>query len=434
MSIRAEPLSELLQPFRRYADSGEINTEVPDPEAVGGRHDRARGGCRVGPLDLLDGLTADHGDWWYNVRPSNTEPLLRLNVEAATPDACRGHVDELVALVASSRIPTPRTAGDRPPKTARPKTARTDRSGGDMALDQLLIEVLACPADKQPLLFFDDEDRLYNPRLHRSYAVRDGIPVLLVDESTLVDEVEHARLMARAAAGDAVETGRPADRSGRPDRVSPGLSGGDDRPASPLPVDSLGLWDLAAGLPEQLAGAAAPVSLEPVPIGLTHLVLVGVGEAATAARAVAAMARSPGAPAGHSVVGRTDTRGSRTVEPGRGLVGLGGDRGDGGGDGDRRHAGATVLVACPARVVLLAEAAVGRPVGSSWRPDRPSGPCSAALTVAPLVALEALGVLEGVGPEVRRRRRLVRPGTGTPCSAPVGFRSRCPGASAGPSR
>jgi uncharacterized protein YbaR (Trm112 family) len=45
-----------------------------------------------------------------------------------------------------------------------------------MALDHLLLEVLACPEDKGPLLYFADEDRLYNPRLHRSYAVRDDIP------------------------------------------------------------------------------------------------------------------------------------------------------------------------------------------------------------------------------------------------------------------
>jgi uncharacterized protein YbaR (Trm112 family) len=86
-----------------------------------------------------------------------------------------------------------------------------------MALDQLLIEVLACPADKKPLLFFTGEDLLYNPRLHRSYAVRDGIPVLLIDESSPVDDAEHERLMAEAAAGRAVETGRPgAERSDDP--------------------------------------------------------------------------------------------------------------------------------------------------------------------------------------------------------------------------
>ena len=53
-----------------------------------------------------------------------------------------------------------------------------------MTLDPLLIDVLACPEDKGPLLYFADEDRLYNPRLHRSYEVRDGIPVMLIDEAT----------------------------------------------------------------------------------------------------------------------------------------------------------------------------------------------------------------------------------------------------------
>ena len=69
-----------------------------------------------------------------------------------------------------------------------------------MPLDPLLLEVLACPEDKGPLLYFEDEDRLYNPRLHRSYEVRDGIPVMLVDEATTVDDTEHERLMAKAAA------------------------------------------------------------------------------------------------------------------------------------------------------------------------------------------------------------------------------------------
>jgi uncharacterized protein len=75
-----------------------------------------------------------------------------------------------------------------------------------MALDHLLLEVLACPEDKGPLLYFADEDRLYNPRLHRSYEVRDGIPVMLVDEATAVDDAEHDRLMAKAAAGGIPET------------------------------------------------------------------------------------------------------------------------------------------------------------------------------------------------------------------------------------
>ena len=52
-----------------------------------------------------------------------------------------------------------------------------------MALDPMLLEILACPEDKGPLLYFADEDALYNPRLRRRYPVRDGIPVMLIDEA-----------------------------------------------------------------------------------------------------------------------------------------------------------------------------------------------------------------------------------------------------------
>jgi uncharacterized protein YbaR (Trm112 family) len=69
-----------------------------------------------------------------------------------------------------------------------------------MALDPLLLEVLACPQDKGPLLYFADEDALYNPRLRRRYDVRDGIPIMLIDEATDVDDSEHERLLAKAAA------------------------------------------------------------------------------------------------------------------------------------------------------------------------------------------------------------------------------------------
>ena len=69
-----------------------------------------------------------------------------------------------------------------------------------MALDPQLLEILACPQDKGPLLYFVDENSLYNPRLHRRYPIRDGIPVMLVDEAEAVDEAEHERLEAKAAA------------------------------------------------------------------------------------------------------------------------------------------------------------------------------------------------------------------------------------------
>jgi len=69
-----------------------------------------------------------------------------------------------------------------------------------MSLDPQLLEILACPDDKGPLLYFADEDALYNPRLKRRYDVRDGIPIMLVDEATTVDDGEHERLMAKAEA------------------------------------------------------------------------------------------------------------------------------------------------------------------------------------------------------------------------------------------
>jgi uncharacterized protein len=67
-------------------------------------------------------------------------------------------------------------------------------------LDPRLLEILACPEDKGPLLYFADENVLYNPRLQRSYEVRDGIPVMLIDEATAVDDGEHGRLTAKAEA------------------------------------------------------------------------------------------------------------------------------------------------------------------------------------------------------------------------------------------
>jgi phosphomannomutase len=99
MSVTGQPLSELLEPFRRYADSGEINTVVDDPalavELMAADVEASDGALGTG--DRLDGLTVDRGDWWYNLRPSNTEPLLRLNVEAPDAEACARHVAEVQA-------------------------------------------------------------------------------------------------------------------------------------------------------------------------------------------------------------------------------------------------------------------------------------------------------------------------------------------------
>jgi len=70
----------------------------------------------------------------------------------------------------------------------------------DDRLDPQLLELLACPEDKGPLLYFADEHALYNPRLKRRYAVTDGIPVMLIEQAVSVDDEEDRRLMAKAEA------------------------------------------------------------------------------------------------------------------------------------------------------------------------------------------------------------------------------------------
>ena len=67
-----------------------------------------------------------------------------------------------------------------------------------MSLDPLLLDVLACPVDKGPLLWFENENILYNPRLKRSYLVHDGVPDLLIDDAVDVGDAEHERLSAKA--------------------------------------------------------------------------------------------------------------------------------------------------------------------------------------------------------------------------------------------
>jgi uncharacterized protein len=78
-----------------------------------------------------------------------------------------------------------------------------------VALDVKLLEILACPEDKGPLLYFEDEDALYNPRLKRRYAVRDDIPIMLIDEAETVDDAEHERLLAKADADGIKPTFEP---------------------------------------------------------------------------------------------------------------------------------------------------------------------------------------------------------------------------------
>ena len=98
LSRAKTPLSQLRQPFERYEASGEINTSVSDAQVVMTAVAEA---YKAHPQDWVDGLTVDCGDWWFNLRPSNTEPLLRLNLEAATRAECDDHVVEVLSLVTS---------------------------------------------------------------------------------------------------------------------------------------------------------------------------------------------------------------------------------------------------------------------------------------------------------------------------------------------
>ena len=90
------PLSELVAPFERYADSGEINSVVTDQAAT---IEKLASHYSDAKQDRLDGLTVEFDDWWFNCRASNTEPLLRLNLEARTPELMEEKRDEVLGLI-----------------------------------------------------------------------------------------------------------------------------------------------------------------------------------------------------------------------------------------------------------------------------------------------------------------------------------------------
>jgi phosphomannomutase len=97
------PLSQLLAPYNRYVATGEINSTVPDQAAVLADVEREYAGRDGVTLDHLDGLTVDHDAWWFNVRASNTEPLLRLNAEAGDETTLTRLRDDVLALIRRDR-------------------------------------------------------------------------------------------------------------------------------------------------------------------------------------------------------------------------------------------------------------------------------------------------------------------------------------------
>ena len=148
-------LSALLAPYRRYSDSGEINSVVADQAA---KLEELAQALADGRQDRLDGLTVEFDDWWCNIRPSNTEPLLRLNVEARTPELLAG---------AHRRV-----ACDHP---------RRRRDG--MSLDPDLVQILVCPNDRGEIDYLEDEQVIVCRTCGYRYPVRDDIPVMLIDEA-----------------------------------------------------------------------------------------------------------------------------------------------------------------------------------------------------------------------------------------------------------
>jgi phosphomannomutase len=100
ISVEDKPLSEILKPLDQGVRSGEINSTVQDVQGkLQAIEDHFGKDAQL--VDKLDGITIDYGDWWFNVRPSNTEPLLRLNVEANSRELMEQKRDEVLAFIRS---------------------------------------------------------------------------------------------------------------------------------------------------------------------------------------------------------------------------------------------------------------------------------------------------------------------------------------------
>ena len=160
-----------------------------------------------------------------------------------------------------------------------------------MALDPRLLEILACPEDKGPLYYLEDESGLYNPRLRRRYDVRDDIPVMLIDEASAVDDAEHDRIMAKVDAEGLAPTFEPSGPgSSGPGSSGPGSSGGG---LVTTRLDTQHMFEAAAGLPEQVFDAAVRArGLDDLPSRerVEHVVVLGMGGSGVAGDVLAATA------------------------------------------------------------------------------------------------------------------------------------------------
>lgn len=98
LSSQGKPLSEAIAPYQKYFHSGEVNSKVSDVQAT---LEKIQSTYANGKQDLLDGVTVVYDDWWFNVRGSNTEPLIRLNLEAKTPELMAQKRDEVLQVIRS---------------------------------------------------------------------------------------------------------------------------------------------------------------------------------------------------------------------------------------------------------------------------------------------------------------------------------------------
>jgi phosphomannomutase len=96
LSAKQEPLSRLVAPLKMYASTGEINIRVKDKDAVLTDLEEHYGDAKI---DRLDGLTVEYPSWWFNIRPSHTEPVLRLNLEAEDAGAVAAKREEVCARI-----------------------------------------------------------------------------------------------------------------------------------------------------------------------------------------------------------------------------------------------------------------------------------------------------------------------------------------------
>ncbi|MDQ1537463.1 MAG: phosphomannomutase [Actinomycetota bacterium] len=202
---QAGPLSELVAEFSRYSASGEINSTVADADAatadvrdwalaIGLETAGLAGGDDL-EFDELDGMTVTHGGdpmWWFNLRASNTEPLLRLNVEASDQATMERIRDDVLSIVRGEKMtkePVSPVSAPVPASAAETAAPAAGESSAER-IEPWLRGILRCPQCRSTL---SDGSGPGGPELHctkkqchRAYRIDDGIPVLLVDEARLL--------------------------------------------------------------------------------------------------------------------------------------------------------------------------------------------------------------------------------------------------------